>query len=187
MQKSFNCQNLTSSGQLELIVGFFRLLLGELQRKKLILAAYYIQILSLQTCILVSKLAIYIHSCLKKIYTLIRFVQRTFEQMWRGEPGVNIYQHAWVMLIVLSATYLVANYSPVVQAVSFWACSTMPVGTTTFAMEILHRAGSHLAQLFFHAAWERMTAKYPLAIYSLLVEVKVVKVSDKKRQHTTKF
>ena len=50
------------------------------------------------------------------------------------------------------------------QAVSLWACTTVPTVATTFTTTILLWVGSCPAQLLFYTAWERIAAEYPPAI-----------------------
>ena len=44
----------------------------------------------------------------------------------------------------------------------------MLVVAATFTTDILLWAQSHLTQLLFHTAWERMTDEYPPSLYSNL-------------------
>ena len=67
------------------------------------------------------------------------------------------------MLIILKAIWKIVCFGPMVYDVNFWDHTAMPVVATISAITILLWVESHLTQLLFNAAWERMTAEYPPA------------------------
>ena len=55
------------------------------------------------------------------------------------------------------------------MAVSSWARAVSPVMATLLSVGIILRVGSRPAQLFFHAARERMTAQNPPATQAAML------------------
>ena len=62
---------------------------------------------------------------------------------------------------IIRGLWLISRSGPVVLAVSSWARTISPVMATLLTAAILPWIGSHLSQLLFHTAWEKMTAQNP--------------------------
>ena len=94
--------------------------------------------------------------------------------MRREAQAVDRCQLAWTLMSVVSGLWLLSQSGPVVQAVSSWARAVSPVMATLLSVGIILRVGSRPAQLFFHAARERMTAQNPPATNMQKLKLKTV-------------
>ena len=93
--------------------------------------------------------------------SLFNLAQIIFENIWRGELRMNTHQVAWVLLSAISNLWLIICSGLLVQAISSWANTSMPIVAKILTAAILLWVGSHPSQLLFHAARERVTAQNP--------------------------